>query len=359
MKMVIRRTIEALAGLAVVVVAVLWLSGGFGERIAPVSTEIASPLASDGASVAQVDRSVTAVTEWASGAVASSVQTEVSSQIMARIEEVRVTAGEAVQAGQTLVVLDRQEPLARAAQARQALAAAQARLDLAESELDRVEQLFDRNVVARQRLDLATADFTGAKADVDRLERALDAVETALAYTEIRAPTQGVVVDRLAEPGEMASPGLPLLRIYDPAALRVEVPVRESLAVRLATGQRLGVEVPARGATFDGTIEEIVPFAEPGARTLLVKVGLPGDPRLYAGLFARVAIPAGQRERLLVPSAAISRVGQLDFVTTVGAERQLRRRFVTLGESIADDRIEVLSGLAAGDVVLLPPATAE
>ena len=359
MKIFIRRTIEVLVGLVVIVVAVLWLSGGFGERIAPIPAEIASALAPEGATVAQVERTVTAVTEWASGAVASAVETEVSSQIMARIEDVRVSAGDAVQAGQTLVVLDRQEPLAQAAQARQALAGSQSRLDLAESELDRVKQLFERNVVTRQSLDQATADFTGAKADVNRLKRALDAVETALAYTEIRAPAQGVVVDRLAEPGEMASPGLPLLRIYDPAALRVEVPVRESLAVRLATGQGLGIEVPARGVTFDGTIEEIVPFAEPGARTLLVKVGLPGDPRLYAGLFARVAIPAGQRERLLVPVAAINQVGQLDFVTTIGAERQLRRRFVTLGEPVANERIEVLSGLSAGETVLLPPVTGE
>ena len=359
MKMVIRRTIEALAGLAVIVFAVLWLSGGFGERIAPVPVESASPLAPDGASLAPVERTMTAVTEWASGAVASAVKTEVSSRILARIEEVRVTAGATVQAGQTLVVLDRQEPLARAAQARQALVAAQARLDLAETELDRVEQLFKRNVVTRQSLDQATAEFTGAKADVGSLKRALDAVEAALAYTEIRAPTQGVVVDRLAEPGEMASPGRALLRIYDPATLRVEVPVRESLAVRLVTGQSLGIEVPARGVTFEGTIEAIVPLAEPGARTLLVKVGLPGDPQLYSGLFARVAIPAGQRERLVVPLAAINQVGQLDFVTTVGAERQLRRRLVTLGDRVVDDRVEVLSGLAVGETVLLPAATSE
>ena len=359
MKIFIRRTIEVLVGLVVIVVAVLWLSGDFGERIAPLPVESASPLAPENASVAQVERTVTAVTEWASGAVASAVETEVSSQILARIEDVRVSAGQAVQTNQILVVLDRQEPLARAAQARQALVAAQARLDLAETELDRVKLLFERNVVTRQSLDQATADFTGAKADADRLKRSLDAVETALAYTEIRAPTQGVVVDRLAEPGEMASPGRALLRIYDPAALRVEVPVRESLAVLLVAGQSLKIEVPARGATFDGTIEAIVPFAEPGARTLLVKVGLPGDPRLYAGLFARVAIPAGQRERLLVPVAAINQVGQLDFVTTVGADRQLRRRFVTLDEPVADDRIEVLSGLAAGEAVLLPPVTGE
>lgn len=353
MKMIIRRTIELVVGLVVIVGAVLWLSGGFDKRIAPTPAEIASPRAPEDARIAQVERTVTDITEWTSGAVASALETEVSSQILARIDDVRASAGEAVLAGQILVELDRKEPLARAAQARQAMSAAKARLDLAKSELDRFQELFTRNVIARQRLDQATAEFNGAKADVDRLERALDAAEAALAYTEIRAPMAGIVVDRLAEPGEMASPGRPLLRIYDPSALRVEVPVRETLAVHLSIGQSLEIDVPARGMTFEGIIEEIVPFAEPGARTLLVKVGLPGDPQLYAGLFARVAIPAGQRTKLLVPISAIGQVGQLDFATTVGPERRLSRRFVTLGEPEANNRIEVLSGLDVNETVLL------
>jgi hypothetical protein len=132
------------------------------------------------------------------------------------------------------------------------------------------------------------------------------------------------------------------------------VPVRESLAVQLGVGDVLEVEVPALAHRFEGRIEEIVPFAEPGARTLLVKVALPQDPRLYPGLFARVAIPAGTSARLLVPEAAIERVGQLDFVTVVDDADRLARRLVTLGEYRENGRIEVLSGLAAGERVVYP-----
>jgi hypothetical protein len=102
--------------------------------------------------------------------------------------------------------------------------------------------------------------------------------------------------------------------------------------------------------------EEIVPFAEPGARTLLVKVVLPQDPRLYGGLFARVAIPAGTRTRLLVPEAAIERVGQLEFVTVIDDKHRLERRLVTLGEYREGGSIEVLSGLAAGERVIYAAA---
>jgi RND family efflux transporter MFP subunit len=354
MSAVLRRLIEAAAGLAAGGGAIFWLSGGLHERVAPGVAEVPVQPAPAGARLVRVERSVDAVAEWASGTVASARETVVSAQILARIEEVRVSAGDAVAAGDAIVLLDAKEAEARAAEAREALAAARARLALAEAEMARVQPLFERGVVTRQRLDQATAELSAAKAGVDRLAQTVEAAETALSYTVIRAPVGGLVVDRLAEPGEMASPARPLLRIYDPAALRVEAPVRESLAVRLRVGQALPVEVPAAGAAFDGRIEEIVPFAEPGARTLLIKVGVPQDPRLYAGLFARIAIPAGARQRLSVPAEAVARVGQLDFVTVVDAQGRLARRLVTLGEAGADGRSEVLSGLAEGETVLLP-----
>lgn len=107
-----------------------------------------------------------------------------------------------------------------------------------------------------------------------------------------------------------------------------------------------------------GAIEEIVPFAEPGARTLLVKVRLPDDePDLFAGMFGRVEIPAGERLRLRAPRDAIARVGQLAFATVVAPDGTLERRMVTTGPADPDDptRVEILSGLGAGERVLLEP----
>jgi len=114
------------------------------------------------------------------------------------------------------------------------------------------------------------------------------------------------------------------------------------------------VEIPSLSERFTGHIEEIVPFAEPGARTLLVKVGLPQTSHIYAGLFARVAIPAGTRTRILVPETAIARIGQLAFADLVDASGRLERRPVTVGEYREDGMIEILSGLAPGERVLAP-----
>ena len=88
-----------------------------------------------------------------------------------------------------------------------------------------------------------------------------------------------------------------------------------------------------------------------------MKVSLPRtDARLFAGMFARVAIPAGERRRLLVPEAAVERVGQLEYVTIVAGEGDTERRLVTTGEAARNGTVEVLSGVQAGDRVVLPDA---
>lgn len=322
--------------------------GGEGET-AP------APTAADGDRAAiEVAAETGTVFEWASGSVASARHTVVASRVLATIEEVRVRAGGAVEVGDVLVVLDARDLEARAQEAEQAHAAARARLVLAEREAERQAKLVAEGVGTVQESDRAAAALRVARADVSATQRGLEAARIAKSHTEIHSPVAGRVVDRLAEPGDTATPGGPLLRIYDPSVLRVEAPVRESLAVKLQLGDLVDVEVESLGLRVEGAVDEIVPFAEAGARTLLVKVRLPADPRLYAGLFARVAIPAGERVRLLIPESAVLREGQLEQVEMAGAAGAARLRVVTTGERLADGRIEVLSGLQAGERILAP-----
>lgn len=339
--------------LFVIGLAVAWLSGGCGERIPP--GEVDAPDGGEAAAVAVVERRVGPGVEWASGAVESARRTAVSSRILARIEEIRVTAGSEVAEGDVLIRLDARDLGARSGEAAEALRGARARLALARTEQERMAELVARGVEAQQRLDRTESDLRVARAEVDRLEASQRESRTGLSFAEIRSPVSGRVVDRLAEPGDNAVPGSPLLRIYDPTVLRVEVPLRESLAVNLTVGDPLKVRVPSLEEEFEGVIDEIVPFAEPGARTLLVKVRLPYDARLFAGMFARAAFPAGERDWLVVPERTVERVGQLEFVTVLG-EGGPERRMVTTGPRLEDGLVEVLSGLADGERVALPSA---
>lgn len=352
MKGWMREAARAVAGGILIVVAVVWLSGGCVEKVEP--GEVALPEREGSGAPVPVELRVGEGVEWASGAVESARRTAVASRILARIEEVRVRAGSEVKEGDVLVVLDARDLEARVREVREALRGARARLQLARAEKGRVDKLIAEGVATQARLDQATSELRVASSEVDRLEQSLNEAETSLSFTQIRSPVSGRVVDRLAEPGDTAVPGTPLLRIYDPSVLRVEAPVRESLAVRLTVGDPLRVEVPSIDESFDGVIDEIVPFAEPGARTLLVKVRLPADGRLFAGLFARVAVPSGEVERLVLAEGAIERVGQLEFVTVVRPDGSAERRLVTTGPLLGEGRVEVLSGLAAGERVLAP-----
>jgi membrane fusion protein (multidrug efflux system) len=349
----VRRTLEAAVGAAVVVTALAWLSGGCGDRVPPGTLEPGVQRAPENAPTASVEVVDATVVEQASGTVASARQTTVSSKILARIAAIPVTAGSVVAEGDVLVQMDSRDLEARAREAEEALGGARARLELARTELARVERLFASKVASRQQLDQTRSGFEVARSEVEAAEQRLREARVALSYAEIRAPVAGRIVDRLAEPGDTVAPGVPLLRLYDPSALRLEAPVRETLAVKLDPGQVLSVRIEALASSFEGSIEEIVPFAEPGARTLLVKVRLPPHPDLVAGMFGRIAVPAGERRRLLVPGEAVSRMGQLEFVSVVGPEGTLERRLVTTGPS-RDGAVEVLSGLAAGERVLLP-----
>ncbi len=338
--------------------APLYLAGGCGEAEKTEGGEVKSAGPSADAEVVTVEQSTGRAFEWASGAIASARRTSVASRILARVEEVRVTAGSRVQQGDVLVVFDARDLNARVQETGQGLKAARARLELARSDKERIERLYKEGVATKQNLDKVVSELEVAESDVKGIERRLEETRAAESHAVIRSPVSGRVVDRLVEPGDTPVPGRPLLQIYDPTVLRVEVPVRESLAVRLSVGQSVRVEIPALGETLEGIIDEIVPFAEPGARTLLVKVRLPLHARLFAGMFARVEIPAGERTLLLVTPDAVERIGQLEFVDVLSEDGRVERRVVTTGRRSEDGRVEVLSGLRAGERIRLPATPA-
>lgn len=353
MKKFAKHAFSAVALLLFITGGIIWLSGGFGHRIA--STEVAPPSVTvpDDAKTAKVALVSEPAIEWSSGSLQSASRTAISARILARIEEVRVSAGDRVERGDVLVTLDSRDLVARTKQARDDLNAAKAKLELAKKEQDRAATLLERGVGTQQRYDNAVTGLRVASAELDGAVTGLEAAETALSHAVIKAPVGGRVIDRLADPGDTAEPGKPLLRVYDPAQLRVEAPVRETLAVRLKVGQNLSVRVAAVEKQFDGVIDEIVPFAETGARTLLVKVALEANQGLYAGLFARLAIPAGQLTRLYIPTSAVENIGQLSFVTVVDENNRASRRLITLGQSREDNRVEILSGVKEGEMVLI------
>jgi membrane fusion protein (multidrug efflux system) len=330
------------------------MSDSFNVRIGPAALDESAPKAPACAQTAIVAETVVPIVEEASGAVQAKRRTMVSSRIMAAIRELRVSAGDEVAEGEVLAVLDDRDLAAKVTETQRAIEGLAAARANAKKDQDRMKELLTRGVIGHSEFDQADSAFKVADAKLEEAKRSLEGAKVALSFAEIKAPAAGRIVERYAEPGDIASPGSPLLSLYDPASLRLEAPVRESLATTLAVGESIDVRLGSEQEPLDGVISEIVPQAEAGSRTFLVKIDLPNREGVFTGMFARALIPAGERRRLLIPENAVEQIGQLSFVSVAGPERALSRRLITLGQKVAPGQIEVLSGLSAGESVLLP-----
>lgn len=289
--------------------------------------------------------------ESAVGTIRAVYEAGVASKILARVEDVKVKAGQEVKEGEVLVLLDKADLKSRIDQALAAETAAKAKYDQAELDLGRSQRLRARESITQSELDQASTAMRAAKAELERARRAVEETRIVEAYATVRAPMSGKIIDKKVNAGDTVSPGQMLVSMYDPNHMQMVATVRESLALRLKVGQ----EVPARLDTFDfecrATVSEIVPEAQAESRSFQVKVTGPCPPNVYSGMFGRIFIPLEDEEVLVVPAQAVRRVGQLDEVDVV-VDGAVSRRAVQLGRTL-EEGVEVLSGLKEGEKVVL------
>ncbi|MEN6334649.1 MAG: efflux RND transporter periplasmic adaptor subunit, partial [Phycisphaerales bacterium] len=206
---------------------------------------------------------------------------------------------------------------------------------------------------AAQQVKAVQSDIARLQAQQDQAAAAVKEAQVMLSFTTIEAPLSGRVVRRMVDPGDMVTPGQPLFTIETPAEPELHAVVAESLVAQMEPEQTLDVRIDAIDQTLQGKVREIVPQADPRTRTLLVKVSLPPQPGLISGQFGTLAIPTGTYQAIVVPSHAIHKIGQLQLVNVLDDKGVPHRRFVTLGRS-HKDMVEVLSGLRAGELVVVP-----
>lgn len=314
----------------------------------------------------------------ATGTVRARITAALSARIMGHVREVRVQAGDSVLAGQVVAVLDAREietglETARAAreEARggipevdNAIAAAQAQFNLAQSTWKRMRSLHEQKSITEQEMDEAEARLSMARANHQvalakkkQLEEKIRQAESGLAtvslrksYAEVAAPFAGIVIERKAEPGMLASPGMPIVIIEQAGAYRLEAAVEESLLARIRPGAKATVQLDAIETAIETQVAEIVPAIDALSRTFTARLNLPASPRMRSGMFGRARFTLGQREALVMPAAALEREGQLERVY-VHDNGTARARLVTTGARHGASLV-VLSGLAAGETVL-------
>ena len=299
----------------------------------------------------------------ATGTLRARESATISAQVMGRIEKVFVREGDSVRAGQALVALDAATLRASAEQAQAGVkaaesqeAAAQTQSALAASTLARYKQLQAEKSVSPQEMDEVTRRAEAAAAGVDAVRAQRDAAKAQesgaramLGYTRLNAPFAGVVTARMADPGTMAAPGVPLLQIESAGPLHLQAAVDESAIGSVRKGMKVSVMIDgAPNAPATGTVAEIVPAADLSSHSFMVKIDIASSSQLHAGMYGSAEFATGTHQAILVPHSAVVLRGSLSCVYVLDANGIAQLRSITLG-AVQGELVEVLSGISANE----------
>lgn len=291
------------------------------------------------------------------GTIASRDQVEVSARITARIIDFNINSGDAVKKGEVIAKLDDTDLEA-------AVKHAQAVFDEAKKNYDRSKSLFEKDVVSAASLDGAQRAFDTASAELVR-------AKAVLSYATIVAPVDGVVYEKLANQGDMAVVGKPIIKLFDPKRMMLEACVPENLAIKMRdlmkkdNEHQVIVKIDAIDAEVLGELVEIVPYVDPSTRTFIAKVCLGDDPvyvkdgknhplNAFPGMFGRLIFTIGQREAIIIPSKYVIWTGQLEYVWLSSDNNSIREEFITtVPYDGSDGELEVLTGLKSGDRIIV------
>ena len=352
----------ALLAVSLATVTVLGFSGCGGKDKEEAGK--ATPQVIQGVTVQAVAEERIADLQEAVGTVRAKNAFALAARIPGTVSSVLVREGDRVAKGKLLLTLDAAESTSGAAsaqagleEARHGVEEARARRQLAEATFERYHKLFVEQAVTRQEFDsrqteqeVAAQGLARAEARLIQAREAARAAGAVAGYTRITAPLAGIVTAKSADVGMTVFPGTPLLMVEGEGGSRLEAAAPESLLGSVRAGQQVSVAIDGVTGTLSGRVAEVVPISDPASRTFTVKVDISAK-GLRSGAYGRVEFPTGSHPGILVPKAAIVEHGALTSLWVMGKDKTVRMRLVKTGKSYGD-RMEVLSGLTAGEQVV-------
>ena len=292
-----------------------------------------------------------ALTAYA-GEIRAREESPLSFRVGGKLVRREVDVGAHVKKGDLLAVLDAGDLAAQARAAQAQLTAAEAEFARARADQARFAKLAGDQLVSRSTLDAQNAAATAARGQVNAARANLDVARNQAAYTQLRAPHDGVIASRAAEAGQVVAAGQTVFTLSADGGREVAIALPESRIRDFSVGQQVAVELwSAPGQQLPGTIREIAPAADPQARTYATRVSLSGDAAkaVDLGQSARVYVQDnGTRAALTVPLSAIQRSNGNGAAVWVidPATSKLRLTPVQLG-AFGESTAPVLSGVRA------------
>jgi len=261
------------------------------------------------------------------------------------ITRVLVEPGQWVGAGQVLATVDRSVQTQTAAALGAQVSVARADLTLAQAELDRAAQLVDRGFISKADLQRRTATRDAAAARVKVAGATAAEARARNGRLDIRAPAEGLVLTRQAEPGQIVGAGSGVLfRLAQGGQMEMRAQLSEADLAGLRPGARAMVTPVGQAQRFAGEVWQVSPIIDPQTRQGVARIALRYDPALRPGGFAAADIVGGVSSVPLLPDSAIQSDEKGSFVYVVGAGDKIARRAVKLGQ-VSDAGVAIVEGL--------------
>ncbi|WP_294236719.1 efflux RND transporter periplasmic adaptor subunit [uncultured Sphingomonas sp.] len=268
------------------------------------------------------------------------------------ITRVLVEPGQWVRAGQVLATVDRSVQTQTASALNAQIAVAQSDQRIAQAELDRAQQLVDRGFISKADLQRRAATRDAAAA---RVRQAQASYKEALARNgrlDIRAPAEGLILTRAAEPGQIVSSGSGVLfRMAMGGQMELRAQLAETDLVGLAVGSPATVTPVGGDKSFQGQVWQVSPVIDPQTRQGVARIALSYDPALRPGGFAAATIRGGAGHAPVLPDSAIQSDDKGSFVYIVGPDNKVARRDIKIGQ-VSDSGVTIASGLTGNERVV-------
>lgn len=282
----------------------------------------------------------------------------VKAKVAAELKSLSVREGDAVRSGQVLGQLDTAEFDLRLRQAEQQADAARAQLEIAERQLTNNKALVAQGFISATALETSASNQASARANLLAAQAAADLARKSRSDATVRAPIDGLVSQRLAQPGERVALDGRLLEIVDLSRLELEAAVSPEDLATLRVGQSASLYLDGSDAAISARVARINPSAQAGSRTVSAYLALQPHPMLRQGLFARGRVEVERRSALQIPRSAVRTDQALPYAIRVAGGRT-ERAPLTLGQSgqaQGVEMVEINTGLSEGDSVLAASA---
>ncbi len=289
----------------------------------------------------------------ASGKIEAANSASLSTRMMGFVEKIHVNVGASVLKGQLLVSLNNADLSAKRAQAQAAIIEANAAFTNAEKDYHRFQNLFAAQSATRKEMDDMTARYEMSKARLEAAKQMKNEVDAQFAYSNIRAPFDGVVTQKFIDEGAMANPGMPLISVEGPTSFEAKVSIAENEISNVHASDTVRVRIKSTGTTLKGVVKELSTSARNTGGQYLATITLTNaDENIRSGMYATVEFPSSKigsgNNMITIPQSALVTQGQLTGLYTVSESNTALLRWIRIGATYGD-KVEVLSGLTSDE----------